>query len=484
MEYGKSATHLPSGYLAARMKTRTEKDSLGTLEVPADAYYGVQTARALVNFPVSGLKAHPRLIDAYMLIKKAAALAHKELGDLDAEVAGAVVQACDEVLGGSLRDQFVVDVFQAGAGVSTNMNVNEVLANRAGEILGEPRGAYRRVHPNDHVNRSQSTNDTFPTAMHLSTLLLWRDLKPALESLAAAFHAKGDEFAGAIKSGRTHLQDAVPVTLGQEFHAWGAALDRGTRLIDQAGKELLEMPLGGNAVGTGINTPPRYRPTAVRILGELAALDLTVAADPREQIASRQSIAGVSAALRNLALELIRIANDLRLLDSGPLTGIKEISLPARQPGSSIMPGKVNPVMAECLNQICIHVVGADAAVALAGQGGQLELNVMMPVMIWELLFSMEILKSFAPVFREGCVEGITADYDRMAAYAHKSPSLATALNPEIGYARAAEIVKEALKSDRTIQEVAREKSGLDDGKLGEILSPENLTGQLEREGN
>ena len=464
--------------------TRIEKDSLGTREVPAGAYYGIQTVRALDNFPVSGLRAHPRLIDAYMHIKKAAALAHRDLGALDAEVAGAIVQAADEVVAGALRDQFVVDVFQAGAGVSTNMNVNEVLSNRAAEILGEPRGTYQRVHPNDHVNRSQSTNDTFPTAMHISALLLWRDLRPELEALAGAFHAKGDEFAGAIKSGRTHLQDAVPITLGQEFHAWGAAIDRGVRLIDQAARELNEMPLGGNAVGTGINTPEGYRPAVVRILGELTELDLRVAEDPREQIASRQSVAGVSSALRNLALELIRIANDLRLLDSGPLTGIKELTLPARQPGSSIMPGKVNPVMPECLNQICMHVVGADTAVALASQAGQLELNVMMPVMIWELLFSMEILKNFAPMFRAGCVEGIVADYERMTAYAHKSPSLATALNPVLGYATAAEIVKEALKSDRTIQEVAREKSDLDDRKLGEILSPENLTGQLEREGN
>ena len=465
-------------------KMRTEKDSLGTLEVPAGAYYGIQTARAVENFPVSGLRIHPRLIDAYMHIKKAAALAHKELDAIDADVADAIVQAADEVLAGKLRDQFVVDVFQAGAGVSTNMNVNEVLANRAAEILGEPRGTYSRVHPNDHVNRSQSTNDTFPTAMHLSTLLSWRDLRPELEALARAFHAKGDEFADAIKSGRTHLQDAVPITLGQEFHAWGAALNRGIRLIDTATRELLEMPLGGNAVGTGINTPSRYRPTVVRILGELTDLTLKVAEDPREQIASRLSIAAVSAALRNLALELIRIANDLRLLDSGPLTGLKEISLPARQPGSSIMPGKVNPVMPECLNQICIHVVGADTAVALASQAGQLELNVMMPVMIWELLFSMEILENFTPVFRAGCVEGITADYERMASYAHKSPSLATALNPVVGYAKAAEIVKEALRTNRTIEEVAREKTDLTDEQLAEILSPENLTGQLEREGN
>jgi aspartate ammonia-lyase len=463
---------------------RTEKDSLGTLEVPADAYYGIQTARALANFPVSGLRIHPRIVDAYLVIKKAAAMAHKELGELEPDVAAAIVQAADEVLAGELRDQFVVDVFQAGAGVSTNMNVNEVLANRAAEILGEPRGSYRRVHPNDHINRSQSTNDTFPTAMHIATLLAWRDLKSELEELAAAFHGKGDEFAGAIKAGRTHLQDAVPITLGQEFHAWGAAIDRGVRMIDEASRHLLEVPLGGNAVGTGINTPPGYRPTVVRILAELTRLDLRVAADPREQVASRQSIAAVSAALRNLALELIRISNDLRLLDSGPLTGIKEISLPARQPGSSIMPGKVNPVMPECLSQIAIHIVGADAAVALASQAGQLELNVMMPVMIWELLFPMEILTNFTPVFREACIEGITADYERMAAYAHKSPSLATALNPVVGYAKAAEIVKEALATDRTIQEVALEKTDLDEAELDALLSPESLTGQLERPGN
>jgi aspartate ammonia-lyase len=410
-------------------------------------------------------------------------LTHVALGVLDEERGAAIAQACDEVLAGKLRDQFVVDVFQAGAGVSFHMNVNEVVTNRALELLGEPRANYARLHPNDHVNMSQSTNDTFPTAMHLSVLLAWRDFEPVLEALADAFHAKGEEFGDAIKSGRTHLQDAVPVTLGQEMHAYGAALDRAVVAIDSAVQALEELPIGGNAAGTGINLPDGYRSTIIRLLSDLTGFELLKAADPRERLQSHQPITGVSAALRNLALELIRIANDLRLLDSGPLTGLKEITLPARQPGSSIMPGKVNPVMPECLNQIAFHVVGADTVIALAAQAGQLEINVMQPVMIWELLFSIEILKNFLAVFRTGCVEGIVADRERMEDYAHKSPSLATALNPVIGYARAAEIVKKALKEKRRVSEVALEETDLGKEKLDQILSPENLTGQLEREG-
>ena len=465
------------------MTTRMEKDSLGSREVPAEVYWGIQTLRATENFPVSGLREPGWLIDAYMYVKKAAALAHLELGVLDEERARAIVQACDDVLAGKLRDQFVVDVFQAGAGVSFHMNVNEVVTNRALEILGEARASYGRIHPNDHVNMSQSTNDTFPTAMHLAVLLAWRDFEPVLEALADAFHAKGEEFADAIKSGRTHLQDAVPVTLGQEMHAYGAALDRSVSVIDSAVEALVELPIGGNAAGTGINLPDGYRTTLLRHLSELTGFDLLRAADPRERLQSHQPITGVSAALRNLALELIRIANDLRLLDSGPLTGLKEITLPPRQPGSSIMPGKVNPVMPECLNQIAFHVVGADLTVAMAAQAGQLEINVMQPIMIWEILFSIEILKNFLEVFRTGCVEGIVADRERMEEYAHKSPSLATALNPVIGYARAAEIVKKALKENRRVSDVALEETDLGREKLEKILSPENLTGQLEREG-
>jgi aspartate ammonia-lyase len=465
------------------MTTRTEKDSLGERDVPADAYWGIQTLRAIENFPVSGLREHDWLVDAYMYIKKAAAQVHMELGVLDGERGAAIVRACNDVLEGQLRDQFVVDVFQAGAGVSFHMNVNEVLANRALEIMGEPRAAYERLHPNDHVNMSQSTNDTFPTAMHLSLLLAWRDFEPVLEALADAFHAKGEEFADAIKSGRTHLQDAVPVTLGQEMHAYGAAIDRAVVTIDSAIHGLEELPIGGNAAGTGINLPDGYRSAIIRRLSDLTGFELLKAVDPRERLQSHQPVTGVSAALRNLALELIRIANDLRLLDSGPLTGLKEITLPPRQPGSSIMPGKVNPVMPECLNQIAFHVIGADTAVAFAAQAGQLEINVMQPVMIWELLFSIEILRNFLEVFRTGCVEGIVADRERMEDYAHRSPSLATALNPVIGYARAAEIVKKALREKRRVSEVALEETDLGKERLEQILSPENLTGQLEREG-
>jgi aspartate ammonia-lyase len=465
------------------MTTRTEKDSLGARDVPAEAYWGIQTLRAIENFPVSGLREHDWLIDAYMYIKKAAAQVHMELGVLDEERGAAIIRACDDVLEGQLRDQFVVDVFQAGAGVSFHMNVNEVLANRALEIMGEPRAAYARLHPNDHVNMSQSTNDTFPTAMHLSLLLAWRDFEPVLEALADAFHDKGEEFADAIKSGRTHLQDAVPVTLGQEMHAYGAAIDRAVVAIDSAIHALEELPIGGNAAGTGINLPDGYRSAIIQRLSDLTRFELLKAVDPRERLQSHQPVTGVSAALRNLALELIRIANDLRLLDSGPLTGLKEITLPPRQPGSSIMPGKVNPVMPECLNQIAFHVIGADTAVAYAAQAGQLEINVMQPVMIWELLFSIEILRNFLEVFRTSCVEGIVADRERMEEYAHKSPSLATALNPVIGYARAAEIVKKALREKRRVSEVALEETDLGKERLEEILSPENLTGQLEREG-
>jgi len=465
------------------MATRIEKDSLGEREVPAEAYWGIQTLRARENFPVSGLREPARFVEAYMYVKKAAARTHRELGVLDEERADAIVEACDDVLGGEMRDQFVVDAFQAGAGVSFHMNVNEVLANRALEILGEERGNYERLHPNDHVNMSQSTNDTVPTAMHLSTMLAWRDLRPTLERLAEAFHGRGDAFADAIKSGRTHLQDAVPVTLGQEFHAYGAAIDRAVRTLDRAVDELRELAIGGNAAGTGINLPDGYRPTILCHLSDLTGFALEKAADPRERLQSHQPIAGVSAALRNLALELIRIANDLRLLDSGPLTGLKEITLPARQPGSSIMPGKVNPVMPECLNQICFHVVGADAAVALAVQAGQLEINVMQPVAIWEILFSMEILGNFLPVFTTGCVEGIEADRERMEEFAQRSPSLATALNPVIGYAKASEVVKRALAESRRVRDVALEMTDLSAEDLDRILSPENLTGQLEREG-
>jgi len=361
------------------------------------------------------------------------------------------------------------------------MNVNEVIANLANVALGGALGKYAPVHPNDHVNMSQSTNDVFPTAMRLATSLLLRELWPALDQLGAALAAKGDELADVIKSGRTHLQDAVPVTLGQEFAAYGAAVKRSEKLLRDASRELCILGIGGTATGSGINTPRGYRLAVVRYLHEIAQMELTAADDLREPMQSQLPIAAVSAALRNLALELTRITNDLRLLASGPHTGLAEIVLPSVHPGSSIMPGKVNPSMLECLNQICFHVIGADTAIAFAVQAGQLELNVMMPLMAFELLFSIEILKNFLPVLVAKCIRGIEADRARCEAYYISSPALATALNPLIGYARAAEIAKESSKSGTPIPDLLREKKILSDEEIATIFTPEFLAGQGDR---
>jgi aspartate ammonia-lyase len=462
---------------------RTEHDTLGEVSVPDDALYGAQTQRAVENYPVSGLRAHPLLIRAIVFLKRAAALANRDRGALDAALADAIITACDRLLReDDLRAHFVVDVFQAGAGTSFNMNCNEVIANLANVALGRRRGDSSPVHPNDHVNMSQSTNDVVPTAIRIAILLLMQDLMLALDQLGAALAAKGVEFADVIKSGRTHLQDAVPVTLGQEFAGYAAAIRRARRLLSDAGDELRDLGIGGTATGTGINTPRGYRQAVVQHLREQTGLELTSAEDLREAMQSQLPIAAVSAALRNLALELTRIANDLRLLASGPHTGLAEILLPAAQPGSSIMPGKVNPSMLECLNQICFHVLGADAAVAYAVQAGQLELNVMMPLMAFEVLFSMEILKNFLPVLTEKCIRGIDADRARCEAYYISSPALATALNPIIGYEHAAEIAKESAASGTPIPELLREKKLLSEEEIARIFTPEFLAGQADRD--
>jgi aspartate ammonia-lyase len=455
---------------------RIEKDSLGEKQVPADAYYGVQTARALENFPISGLRAHPALIAAHATIKKAAALTNQELGSLDAKIAAAIVQSAQELIDGKLRDQICVDVFQAGAGVSFNMNCNEVIANRAIEILGGRRGDYQVVHPNDHVNMAQSTNDTFPTAMRLSALLMMRELDPVLERLQQSLSRKGAEFDGIIKSGRTHLQDAVPVRLGQEFAAYAATLGRCRAGILRCRESLSELGIGGSAAGTGINTHPEYRTRVVATLAQLTGLELSNSPDMREAMQSQLPLAEISSALKTLALELIRIANDLRLLSSGPRTGFAEIQLPAVQPGSSIMPGKVNPVMPEVLDMVAFQVVGNDLTVSLAVQAGQLELNVMMPAMIYNVLQSMEILKNTLEVFRTRCVEGITADTPRCEQYALESVGIATALNRHIGYAAAAEVAKESMKTGRSIYQIVVERKLLDAEQLRRILDPRTMT--------
>ncbi len=449
---------------------RIERDSLGEVQVPADALYGAQTARALVNFTVTGQQAHPRFVEAYVLIKKAAALANSELGELDGERASYIVAAADEVLAGQHRDQFVVDPINAGAGTSFNMNTNEVLANRALQLMGKQPGDLDALSPNDHVNMAQSTNDTFPTAMHLSVLLLHPELDAAIGELEAALKAKGEEFAPVVKSGRTHLQDAVPTTLGNEFAAYGVALEKVRRRLGTLRDDLLELPLGGTAVGTGTNAHPRYMEAAIGHLARMTGLEVRSAQDLREIMQSRQGIAAYSGGLRALAIELTRIANDLRLLGSGPTSGLAEVSLPPVQPGSSIMPGKVNPVMAEALNMLCFQVMGNDHAVAMAAQAGQMELNVMMPVMIHAVLQSMQYLVNYLPTFTERGIRGIEANVERATGTASRNPAIATLLAPKIGYLEAAALAKEAVEANRPVLDLALEKGIIDEAERRRVL--------------
>jgi aspartate ammonia-lyase len=449
---------------------RKERDSLGEVEVPEGALWGAQTARALENFTVTGLRAHPLFVEAYVLVKKAAALANKEVGGLDAARAQAIVAACDEVLAGGHRDQFVVDVINAGAGTSFNMNVNEVLANRALQLMGESPGDTGALSPNDHVNMAQSTNDTFPTAIHLAVLLLHPELDAAVAGLAAALAAKGEEWADVVKSGRTHLQDAVPVTLGMEFAAYAAALGRSRSLLAHLREGLLELPLGATAVGTGTNAHPDYQGLAIGHLQRLTGLPVRGAVDMREALQSRQAVAAYSGGLRALGLELIRIANDYRLLASGPTSGIGELTPPPVQPGSSIMPGKVNPVMAECLDMLAFQVVGNDAAVAMAAQAGQLELNVMMPGMVHAVLTSMQWLVNYLPTFTERGVRGLVADRGRARALVERNPAIATLLNPRMGYLAAAELAKEAVARGVPVLDLAVERGAIKEQDRLDIL--------------
>jgi aspartate ammonia-lyase len=461
---------------ASDLKTRVEQDSLGRLEVPAKAYYGIQTQRAVENFPISGFRAHPKLIRAMAMVKKAAAITNRDLKVLNARVANAIVRAADEVIAGKWRDQFVVDVYQAGAGVSFHMNANEVIANRAIEMLGGERGDYAICHPNDHVNYGQSTNDVFPTAMRLSALLLFDELLDSLEALEEAFAKKGRDFDRILKSGRTHMMDAVPIRLGQEIAAYATAMRRCAALLRQSEQWLSEIGLGGSAVGTGINTHPRYKKLAVKQLSRISGHALTLTDDLRYAMQSNLAMSIASSALRNLSLELIRITNDLRLLASGPNTGFSEIQLPALQPGSSIMPGKVNPVMAELMAMVGFQAVGADIATAMAVQGGQLELNVMIPAMAWNVLHSAEILKNAMRVLATKCVDGIKANERRCNYYANATVAIAAALNPYIGYAAAAEIAKESVKTGKTVTEIALDRRLLDEKTLRKILDPLRMT--------
>ena len=460
----------------SKPSTRSEKDSLGLKDVPADVYYGIQTARAVENFPISGLRAHVSLIRAIAMVKEAAAEANRELGLVDAKTADAIITAAKEIQDGKWREHFVVDVFQAGAGVSFHMNANEVIANRASELLGGKLGEYKHAHPNDHVNYGQSTNDVFPTAMRLATLLELEKVYAALDGLIAALEDKGKEFHHILKSGRTHMMDAVPMRLGQEFTAYAGAIRRAKQAIQQQSELLREVGLGGSAVGTGINTHPDYREKGVASLARISEQKLTPVDDMRYAMQSNLAMSSASSALRNLALEVIRISNDLRLLSSGPNTGLAEINLPALQPGSSIMPGKINPVMAELAAMVSFQVIGYDTAVALAVQAGQLELNVMMPTMAYSVLTSITIMTNMLRQLTEFCIKGITANEKRCEFYAQSTVSLATALNPYIGYAKAAEIAKESIATGKTIIEIARSKGYLSEEQIKEILDPARMT--------
>ena len=458
------------------MTVRIERDPLGDKPVPSDAYYGIQTTRAIENFPISGLRAPADLVTATVLVKKCAAEANLALGRLPADIAGAITTAADEILSGGLRDQFVVDVYQAGAGTSHNMNANEVLANRAGEQLGDARGAYTRVHPNDHVNMGQSTNDVYPTATRLALLSTTAALVASARALADALDLKARAFSHVLKVGRTHLQDAVPMTLGQELGGYAACVRRGAGDVEQAATQLLELNLGATAIGTGLNAGDDFTRLAVAALARESGFAVVPATNRFRVTQSMGDVLAVSGAMRRLAVEAGKVASDLRLLAMGPRAGIAEVRLPAVQPGSSIMPGKVNPSVPEMVNQVCFQVIGCDATIAAAADAGQLELNVMMPVIAWNALHASTILRESLKTLAARTIEGLTANEDRARELLDRSTATATALSPYIGYAATAEIAKESVRTGKPIRELVLARGLLDQKRLDEILAVEAMT--------
>ena len=458
--------------------SRLEKDLLGTLEVPAEAYYGIQTLRAVNNFRLSGvtLSHYPKLVVALAMVKQAAAEANYRLGYLPGDKYEAIVMACTKIINGEYHDQFVVDMIQGGAGTSTNMNANEVIANVALEVLGHGKGEYKYLHPNNDVNMAQSTNDAYPTAIRLGLLLGHDTLLSSLESLIESLSGKAVEFASVLKMGRTQLQDAVPMTLGQEFRAFATTLGEDLGKLKNIAPDLLtEVNLGGTAIGTGINADPGYQTLAVRSLAEISGQPLKPAADLIEATSDMGAFVLFSGMLKRLAVKLSKICNDLRLLSSGPRTGINEINLPARQPGSSIMPGKVNPVIPEAVNQVAFEVIGNDLALTLAAEGGQLQLNVMEPLIAYKIFDSIRLLKRAMDMLREHCIDGITANVDRCRELVEHSIGLVTALNPYIGYENSTRIARMALETGRGVLELVREENLLDEMTLADILRPENM---------
>ncbi len=459
---------------------RTEKDSLGSFPVPEDAWFGIQTARAVENFPISGRGPDRDFIVAHVQIKRAAAVANRDAGWLDDALAQAIIDAADRIIGGDYRDQFVVDRFQAGAGTSHNMNTNEVLANLANVALGGERGTYSPISPNDHVNMGQSTNDTIPTAIRLAALTKLPPLLAAVDALTAEFRRIAAEQSATVKSGRTHLQDAVPTTIGREFGAYAWTLERCRERVADTRIRLAEIGLGGSAAGTGLNTSPGYVDRVAAELGRLTGEPIRPAEDLAAQMQSMADLQELSSAIRGLALELTRISNDMRMLASGPRTGLGEIQLPAVQPGSSIMPGKVNPVMFEMLNQVCYQVLGQDAAVAAMTQAGQLELNVMMPALGSALFDAMDWLTNAVNAVVERNMRGLAVDRERCREYAHTSVGLATLLNTRIGYAAAAEVAKESERSGRPVREIVADRGLLSTDEFDRLVERAAIDGRLE----
>ncbi len=464
------------GQVTTMTEYRTERDLLGTKEVPKDAYYGIQTMRAVENFPITGYPPHKELIRAFGYVKKAAALANKEVGVLNPKIAEAIAKAADEVIAGSLHEYIIVDSIQGGAGTSFNMNANEVIANRAIEILGGVKGDYKMVSPNTHVNMAQSTNDAFPTVIHIAILNLSQGLLTVLEQLRETLQRKSHEFDHVIKMGRTHLQDAVPVRLGQEFGAYAKVIGRDITRVGQSVQHLDEVNMGATAVGTGLNAMPTYIKRVVEILAELTEHPLKNAENLVDATQNTDAYTEVSSALKILAINLSKMANDLRLMASGPRTGFHEINLPPRQPGSSIMPGKVNPVMAEVINQIAFQVIGNDHTISLASEAGQLELNVMEPVLVFNLLQSLSILQNGIHVFTKFLVEGVTANEERCQQLVENSVGIITAINPHVGYETATQIAKEAVATGRPVREICLERGLLTKEELDAILDPKEMT--------
>ncbi|PHA07156.1 aspartate ammonia-lyase [Bacillus sp. AFS051223] len=462
--------------MIATKDIRIEKDFLGEKEVPSAAYYGVQTLRAVENFPITGYRIHPSLITAMAIVKKAAALANMDTGYLAKDIGHEIAEAAQEIVDGKFHDQFIVDPIQGGAGTSINMNTNEVIANRALERMGYEKGEYAKISPNTHVNMAQSTNDAFPTGIHIATLIMLEELLSTMEELHAAFRAKAKEFDHVIKMGRTHLQDAVPIRLGQEFEAYSRVLARDIKRIKQSRQHLYEVNMGATAVGTGLNANPTYIEQVVKHLRTFSGFPLVGAEHLVDATQNTDAYTEVSAALKVCMMNMSKIANDLRIMASGPRVGLAEIQLPARQPGSSIMPGKVNPVMAEVINQVAFQVIGNDHTICLASEAGQLELNVMEPVLVFNLIQSISIMNNGFRVFREYCIKGITANEELLKQYVEKSVGIITAVNPHIGYEAASRIAREAIETGKSVRELCLEHGVLTEEELDIILDPFEMT--------